>query len=85
MNSQTNSLKMLTREETSKLLNTSLNTLDMLREVGVLKAIKIGKNYMYSQFAIKQFQLDYEGYELSNLITITNSYKQVSTLEKGKN
>ena len=32
MNSQTNSLKMLTREETSKLLNTSLNTLDMLRE-----------------------------------------------------
>lgn len=52
MNSQTDSLKMLTREETSKLLNTSLNTLDMLREVGVLKAIKIGKNYMYSQFAI---------------------------------
>ena len=85
MNSQTNSLKMLTREETSKLLNTSLNTLDMLREVGVLKAIKIGKNYMYSQFSIKQFQLDYEGYELSNLVTITNSYKQVSTLEKGKN
>lgn len=40
---------------------------------------------MYSQFAIKQFQLDYEGYELSNLVTITNSYKQVSTLEKGRN
>ena len=85
MNSQTNSLKMLTREETSKLLNTSLNTLDMLREVGVLKPIKLGKNYMYSQFAIKQFQRDYEGYELSNLVTITNSYNQVSTLEKGRN
>lgn len=78
-------LKMLTREETSKLLNTSLATLDMLRDVGVLKAIKIGKNYMYSQYAIKQFQLDYEGYELSNLVTITDSYKQVSTLEKERN
>lgn len=43
MNNQTDYLKMLTREETSKLLNTSLNTLDMLREVGALKAIKIGK------------------------------------------
>lgn len=73
---------MYTREETSKLLNTSLVTLDMLRDVGILKPIKIGKHFMYSQFAIKQFQLNYEGYELSNLITMTDSHKKVSELEK---
>lgn len=85
MNTQTNPLKMLTREETSKLLNTSLNTLDMLREVGILKAIKIGKNYMYSQFAIKQFQLDYEGCELSNLVKMHEAYNRIGALEKGRN
>lgn len=85
MNNQTNSLKMLTREETSKLLNTSLNTLDTLREIGILKAIKIGKCYMYSQYAIKQFQLDYEGCELSNLVTMREAYNKVGTLEKERN
>lgn len=85
MNNQINSLKMLTREETSKLLNTSLNTLDMLREVGILKPIKLGKNYMYSQFAIKQFQLDYEGCELSNLVAMHEAYNKVGALEKGRN
>lgn len=85
MNSQIDSLKMLTREETSKLLNTSLNTLDMLREVGALKPIKLGRNYMYSQFAIKQFQLDYEGCELSNLVAMHEAYNKVGALEKGRN
>lgn len=85
MNSQIDSLKMLTREETSKLLNTSLNTLDMLREVGALKTIKLGRNYMYSQFAIKQFQLDYEGCELSNLVAMHEAYNKVGALEKGRN
>lgn len=84
MNNQTDYLKMLTREETSKLLNTSLNTLDMLREVGALKAIKIGKNYMYSQFAIKQFQLDYEGYDMDNLVNINASVEAVKSKQLGK-
>ena len=78
-------LQMLTREETSKLLNTSLPTLDLLREVGALKAIKIGKKFMYSQEAIRRFQSDYEGYELTNLVTMTDAYNHVSTIEKERN
>ena len=41
-----NDLKMLTVEEVIDILNTSKNTLTMLRETGALKAIKTGKSYM---------------------------------------
>ena len=55
---------MLTVEEVTDLLNTSKNTLTMLRETGALKAIKTGKNYMYSQEAVKRFQATFEGYSM---------------------
>lgn len=45
-------LKMLTREEVAELLHVHVNTISMLREVGIIDGIKIGKNYMFSQKVI---------------------------------
>ena len=71
---------MLTVEEVTDLLNTSKNTLTMLRETGALKAIKTGKSYMYSQEAVKRFQEKFEGYSMDNLVNITNSLIAVNEL-----
>ena len=38
----------------------------MLREVGIIDGIKIGKNYMFSQKVIRTFQDDYIGLDVSN-------------------
>ena len=59
-------LKMLTREEVAELLHVHVNTISMLREVGIINGIKIGKNYMFSQKAISSFQDDYIGLDVSN-------------------
>lgn len=75
-----NDLKMLTVEEVTDLLNTSKNTLTMLRETGALKAIKTGKSYMYSQEAVKRFQEKFEGYSMDNLVNIKNSLNAVNEL-----
>lgn len=75
-----NDLKMLTVEEVTDLLNTSKNTLTMLRETGALKAIKTGKNYMYSQEAVKRFQETFEGCSMDNLVNIKNSLNAVNEL-----
>lgn len=59
-------LKMLTREEVAELLHVHVNTISMLREVGIIDGIKIGKNYMFSQKVIRTFQDDYTGLDVSN-------------------
>ena len=59
-------LKMLTREEVAELLHVHVNTISMLREVGIIDGIKIGKNYMFSQKVIRTFQDDYIGLDVSN-------------------
>lgn len=71
---------MLTVEEVTDLLNTSKNTLTMLRETGALKAIKTGKSYMYSQEAVKRFQEKFEGYSMDNLVNIKNSLNAINEL-----
>lgn len=76
-----NDLQMLTAEEVATLLNTSKVTLITLRETGALKAIKTGRNYMYSQEAVRRFQHDYEGYNMDNLVNITRSVEEVKTLD----
>lgn len=78
-----NDLKMLTVEEVTDLLNTSKNTLTMLRETGALKAIKTGKNYMYSQEAVKRFQEKFEGYSMDNLVNINASIEDVKSKQLG--
>ncbi len=59
-------LKILTREEVAELLHVHVNTISMLREVGIIDGIKIGKNYMFSQKVIRTFQDDYIGLDVSN-------------------
>ena len=59
-------LKMLTREEVAELLHVHVNTISMLREVGIIDGIKIGKNYMFSQKVIRTFQDDYICLDVSN-------------------
>lgn len=71
-------LKMLTQEEVCELLNTHVDTLRTLREVGVIRATKIGKCYMFSQFEIERFQREYPGYDLSNKVKIVEAYKNVT-------
>lgn len=62
-----NSLKMLTQKEVAELLNTTKDNVSMLRRIGILPAIKTGRNYMFSQDVIRRFQEDYEGLDVSNL------------------
>ena len=59
-------LKMLTREEVAELFHVHVNTISMLRAVGIIDGIKIGKNYMFSQKVIRTFQDDYIGLDVSN-------------------
>ena len=40
---------MLTREEVAEFLHVHVNTVSMLREVGIIDGIKTGKNYMFPQ------------------------------------
>lgn len=48
-------LKMLTREEVANVLHVHVNTVSMLREVGIISGIKIGKNYMFPRSIILAF------------------------------
>ena len=74
-------LQMLTREETAELFSISLSTLDMWRETGALKPIKTGRNYMYSQEAIKKFQEKYGGYEMDNLVHVNETLEKIRLIE----
>lgn len=71
-------LKMLTQDDVAELLNVHRDTITMLREVGIIQAIKTGKCYMFSQTEIKQFQEDYKGYDVSNKVKALDSYKAVN-------
>lgn len=67
-------LKMATQEEVAELLNTSRNQVAMLREVGLLRGIKTGKGYMFSQEEIRRFQCDYAGCDVSNKVKAIDAY-----------
>ena len=49
----------------------------MLREVGVIQAIKTGKNFMFTQDVILEFQTDYIGLDVSNRVNAMKSLKIV--------
>lgn len=73
-------LRMYNREETAELLGTHVDTISNLNEIGILQGIKIGKSYMFSYDAIKQFQVRYMGTDLSNKIKALEAYKEVNKL-----
>lgn len=74
-----NELKMLTQDEVAELLNIHRTQVTMLRQVGILKAIKTGRNFMFSQDTIKAFQHDYAGYDVSNVENARASFNAVNT------
>lgn len=73
-----NELKMLTQDDVASLLNIHRTQVSMLRQVGILKAIKTDRNYMFSQETIKDFQHDYAGYDVSNAENARQSYLAVN-------
>lgn len=71
-------LKMLTQDEVSELINVSRDQVAMFREVGIIRATKTGRSYMFSQAEIKRFQRDYAGLDVSNKVKALESYKKVN-------
>lgn len=72
-----NDLKMLTREDVAEVLHVHVNTVSMLREVGITRGIKIGKNYMFPRNTIVAFETNYLGLDCSNKLKATESKKIV--------
>lgn len=75
-------LKMLTQDEVSELINVSRDQITMLREVGIIRATKTGKCYMFSQAEIRRFQRDYTGYDVSNKVKAIEAYNAVESTKK---
>lgn len=71
-------LKMLNQDEVAELINVSRDQVAMLREVGIIRATKTGKCYMFSQQEIKSFQELYKGLDVSNKVKALESYKIVN-------
>lgn len=61
-------LKMMTQTQVAKILNCSENHVTFLRETGILPAIKTGRNFMFSPFALRNFYDQYEGLDISNRV-----------------
>jgi len=75
-------IRMYTREEVADMIGCHKDNVVMLSEVGCLKAIRIGRRYMFSYEAIKQFQHDYEGLDVSNRTNGTMSRKRTPKIDK---
>lgn len=71
-------LKMLTQDEVASLFNSHRDTVAMWREIGIIKATKTGRCYMFSQEEIRHFQSNYKGLDVSNKVKALESYKLVN-------
>lgn len=72
-------LQMYTQEEVAELLHAHVTTVTTLREIGILPAIKTGRNYMFTRDVIQKFQHDYTGLDVSNRVKAIEAYKYVTT------
>ena len=70
--------RMRSIDEFAYLSNVHRDTVRMWVEVGIIKPIKTGKNYMFSQEEISRFQRDYLGLDVSNKVKALESYKLVN-------
>lgn len=71
-------IMMFTQEEVAKALHCNVITVTMLREVGVLPAIKTGRNYMFSRDDLILFQKNYKGLDVSNRVKAIEAKKTVT-------
>lgn len=70
-------LQMLTIKDVSMLLNCGRDQVRMFIEVGMLHPIKTGKNYMFLQDDLYNFQQTYKGKDISNLEKALLVYEEV--------
>ena len=68
-------IKMLNTKEVAECLGTTVQTVGTTKDIGILKPIKIGKQFMYSQDMLLEFQKRYEGIHLSNVGEMKKAYK----------
>lgn len=78
--SKEDDLQMLTTEQVGEHLNASRQQVTMLREIGIIKAIKTGKNYMFPREEVSKFLRDYVGLDVSNKQKALKAYKVVNGL-----
>ena len=72
-------LRLYTREEVAAIFgDCSVNTITLLTEIGCIKAIRIGKRYLYSYDSIKKFEKEYESLDVSNRLKAIESFKIVN-------
>lgn len=72
-------LRMVTQEELTKLINCSENHVTFLRELGIIPAIRTGRNYMFSPIAIQKFFNEYAGLDVSNRVKAMHSKEIVES------
>lgn len=73
-------LQMLTADEVAVKINSTRQHVLVLKDIGILKSIKTGKNYMFSQKEVQRFEDDYAGYDVSNRMKALNAYKEKVTV-----
>ena len=66
----------LSTKGTCQALNTSEETLKILRDFGCLKGMLIGKKFSYSIIEIEEFLNLYRGCDMSNRYTIAAAIKE---------
>ncbi len=74
-----NPLIMYNHDEVAFMLGTRKQNIAMYREIGILKAVKTGKRYMFSGEEIQRFQKTFEGYDISNRIKALEAVKEIKS------
>lgn len=72
-------LQMITQSQLMKILNCSESHVTFLREMGIIPAIKTGRNYMFSPFAIQRFYEEYQGLDVSSRVKAIQSREIVES------
>lgn len=73
---------MITQAQLMKLLNCSESHVTFLREMGIIPAIRTGRNYMFSPIAISNFYTEYEGLDVSSRVKAIQSKQIVDARKK---
>lgn len=76
-------IRMFNREEVAEILHVHVNMVSILREEGLLQAIKVGKNYIFPKSTIIEFVQNYLGLDCSNRAKAIES-KRIVDSKKNK-